>query len=66
MPEKPKKDKDGKLVAYLDILDTPNGRIVATLAKYGYKLGISSRGTGEVYDDYDGQHVDEDTYKLEA
>lgn len=66
MPEKPKKNKDGKLEAYLDILDTPNGRIVATLAKYGYKLGISSRGTGEVYDDVDGQHVDEDTYKLEA
>ena len=66
MPEKPKKNKDGKLEAYLDILDTPNGRIVATLAKYGYKLGISSRGTGELIDDYDGQHVDEDTYKLEA
>ena len=66
MPEKPKKNKDGKLEAYLDILDTPNGRIVATLAKYGYKLGISSRGTGETYEASDGEHVDEDTYKLEA
>lgn len=66
MPEKPKKNKDGKLEAYLDILDTPNGRIVATLAKYGYKLGISSRGSGETYEAIDGEHVDEDTYKLEA
>ena len=31
MPEKPKKDKDGHLVAEFDILDTPNGRIVYTL-----------------------------------
>ena len=66
MPEKPKKNKDGQLEAYLDILDTPNGRIVATLAKYGYKLGISSRGSGETYEAADGEHVDEDTYKLEA
>lgn len=67
MPEKPKKDKDGHLVASLDILDTPNGRIVETLAKYGYKLGISSRGTGDTYIDANGEeHVDEDTYKLEA
>jgi len=66
MPEKPKKNKDGQLEAYLDILDTPNGRIVATLAKYGYKLGISSRGSGETYEAMDGEHVDEDTYKLEA
>ena len=66
MPENPKKNKDGQLEAYLDILDTPNGRIVATLAKYGYKLGISSRGSGETYEAMDGEHVDEDTYKLEA
>lgn len=67
MPEKPVKNKDGQLVATLDILDTPNGRIVATLAKYGYKLGISSRGSGDLYTDIDGtEHVDESTYKLEA
>ena len=42
MPEKPKKDKSGKLIARFDILETPNGRIVYTLAKYGYKLGVSS------------------------
>lgn len=62
MPEKPKKDKDGHLIASFDILDTPNGRIAYTLAKYGYKLGISSRGGGDTYQDVDGEHVDEDTY----
>lgn len=58
MPEPPKKDKDGKLIAYFDILDTPNGRIAYALAKYGYKLGISSRGSGEV-DDYTDQVIPE-------
>ena len=48
MPEKPRKDKNGKLIGYWDILDTPNGRILKTLCDYGYKLGISSRGSGEV------------------
>lgn len=63
MPEKPKKDKDGHLIASFDILDTPNGRIAYTLAKYGYKLGISSRGGGDTYKGLDGEeHVDEDTY----
>ena len=66
MPEKPKKDKDGHLVAKFDILDTPNGRIVYTLAKYGYKLGVSSRGDGEVIEGLDGDTVDEDSYTLEA
>ena len=58
MPEPPKKDKDGKLIAYFDILDTPNGRIAYALAKYGYKLGISSRGSGDV-DEYTDQVIPE-------
>ena len=67
MPEKPKKDANGQLVARFDILDTPNGRIAYTLAKYGYKLGISSRGGGDTYEDYDGQeHVNEDTYDFQG
>lgn len=66
MPEKPVKDKDGHLIATFDILDTPNGRIAYTLAKYGYKLGISSRGDGEVIPDVDGEHVDEDSYQFKA
>lgn len=67
MPERPKKGKDGKLYARFDILDTPNGRIAYTLAKYGYKLGVSSRGDGDVYESFDGkEHVDSRTYELKA
>lgn len=67
MPEKPKKGKDGKLYARFDILDTPNGNIVYTLAKYGYKLGVSSRGNGDIYESYDGkEHVDPKSYELKA
>lgn len=63
MPDKPTKDNNGNLIASFDILDTPNGRITYTLAKYGYKLGISSRGGGDTYTGADGEeHVDEDTY----
>lgn len=67
MPDKPKKDKDGHLIATFDILDTPNGRIAYTLAKYGYKLGISSRGGGDTYEGMDGkEHVNEDTYDFQG
>lgn len=67
MPEPPTKDKDGHLIASFDILDTPNGRIAYTLAKYGYKLGISSRGSGDTYTDYDGnESVDPETYDFQA
>lgn len=67
MPEPPVKDKDGKLVAYLDILNTPCGKIAYQLAKYGYKFGISSRGSGDIVTDYDGKEsVDPDTYSLTA
>lgn len=60
--EAPKKNKDGKLLACFDILDTPNGRILKTLCEYGTTIGISSRGTGEVI----GDEVDPDTYSFEC
>lgn len=66
MPEPPKKNDKGELIATFDILNTPNGRIAYTLAKYGYKLGISSRGTGDVIETPDGETVDEDTYDFQA
>ena len=67
MPEPPVKDKDGQLVAYIDLLDTPCGRIAYQLAKYGYKLGISSRGSGDLIEGPDGEEeVDPDTYSLTA
>lgn len=59
LPEPPKKDKDGHLICYVDIIDTPCGKIAYQLAKYGFKLGISSRGSGDVLPD---DTVDPDTY----
>lgn len=67
MPEAPTKDKNGNLIGYFDIIDTPCGRIAYALAKYGFNLGISSRGTGDTYMDEDGNEtVDEDTYSFNA
>lgn len=61
MPEPPVK-KDGKYYGKFNILDTPCGRIVHTLAKAGFRFGVSSRGTGDV-DDYT-EEVDPDTYEF--
>jgi len=68
MPEAPKKDSSGKLIGYFDILDTPLGKIAYQLAKYGFKLGISSRGNGDVEpDDYgEGESVVPDSYDFKC
>lgn len=67
MPEPPKKDDQGRLIGYFDILDTPNGRILKTLVDYGSCLGVSSRGTGDVVEGIDGEsEVDPDTYDCEC
>lgn len=67
MPEPPTKDRDGHLVGYFDIIDTPCGRIAYALAKYGFNLGISSRGSGDTFlDDAGEETVDEDTYSFNA
>jgi len=67
LAEKPKKGKDGKLYGVFDILSTPNGRILKTLCDYGCNIGISSRGSGDLYTDMDGQEsVDEDTYDCQG
>ena len=65
MPAPPTTNDDGTLVGTFDILDTPNGRILKTLCDYGYKMGISSRGSGEVYPSSDGnEEVDPDQYEF--
>lgn len=67
LSEPPKKNTNGQLVTVFDILDTPNGRIVKTLADYGSRLGISSRATGDiVYDDNGEEIVDPNTFELEG
>ena len=46
----------------VDILDTPNGRIIHSLAKIS-RVGISSRGFGELVPRHDGlKDVDPDSY----
>lgn len=47
---------------YLDILDTPYGRIIKTLVDYGCTLGVSSRGSGEVISQGDKDFVDPEKY----
>ena len=65
--EQPKKNDQGQLMACFDILDTPNGRILKTLCDYGTTVGVSSRGTGDVIEDQDGNEiVDPDTYECEC
>ena len=54
---------DGDLYAYVDIIDTPNGRLLKTLCDYGFVPGISSRGSGDV--DMDNE-VDPETFYLET
>ena len=67
LPELPKKGSDGKLICYVDLIDTPCGKIAYQLAKYGFKLGISSRGTGEVVENFNGEEeVDADSYDFKT
>ena len=67
MSEQPKKGSDGKLRAVFDILNTPNGRILKSLCDYGSTLGISSRGSGDLETDFDGnESVNPDTYNCEG
>ena len=54
--------KTNTVKGYLDILDTPYGRIIKTLVDYGCTLGVSSRGSGEVISQGDKDIVDPDKY----
>lgn len=67
LAEQPKKGKDGRLYGVFDILSTPNGRILKALCDYGCKIGISSRGQGDLITDANGDEaVDPDTYDCEC
>lgn len=56
-------DKDKEVDVVLGILDTPNGRITKSLLDSGCRLGISSRGQGELIDTSEGyQEVDPDSF----
>jgi len=62
IPEMPK-IVDGDLYAYVDILDTNNGRLLKTLCDYGFVPGISSRGSGDIMAN---DEVDPETFFLET
>jgi hypothetical protein len=62
IPEMPKV-VDGDLYAYVDILDTKNGRLLKTLCDYGFIPGISSRGSGDIMAN---DEVDPETFFLET
>ena len=62
IPEMPK-IIDGDLCAYVDVLDTPNGKILKTLCDYGFIPGISSRGSGDIMPN---DEVDPETFFLEC
>lgn len=62
IPEVPKIIGDD-LYAVIDILDTPNGKLLKTFVDYGFVPGISSRGSGDV--DANNE-VDPETFFLET
>lgn len=67
MPEPPQRDDNNQLVCCVDLIDTPCGKIAYQLAKYGFNLGISSRGNGETYVDESGnESVDPNTYDFQT
>ena len=67
LAEQPKICDDGKVYGVFDILNTPNGRILKTLCDYGTTVGVSSRGTGDLITDEDGNEaVDPNTYDCEC
>ena len=68
LAEEPKKYPDGTLKGVFDILDTPNGRILKTLCDYGCQIGVSSRGEGDIVEDWSGnsEKVDPETYSCEC
>lgn len=67
LAEQPKIGKDNKIYGVFDIVDTPCGRILKSLCDYGCKIGVSSRGTGDLIPGDDGEDdVDPDTYNCEC
>ena len=57
-----KRPEEGVIYGEADILDTPTGRIVKSLADSGAQLGISSRGLGEEIYREGKTIIDPDTY----
>ena len=54
------------VVGVLEILDTPKGKIVQELLAAGVRVGISSRGVGEVIKNEAGNDVVDETFQIIA
>ena len=56
--------QNNDVVGKVELLNTPNGNILKSLMESGVKLGISSRGVGEVQQDDDGNDVVTEDFML--
>lgn len=56
-------ESNNLIMGSADILDTPSGRILATLFRYGAEVGVSSRGAGAIVEKDGRQIVDPDSYE---
>ena len=56
-------ESSNKLMGEADILDTPSGRILNTLFRYGAQVGVSSRGQGAVIESNGRRVVDPSSYE---
>lgn len=67
LAEMPTISDDGFVYGVWDILPTNNGKILKILCDYGTNIGISSRGEGDVTEDFNGnESVDPETYNCET
>lgn len=66
LAETPKIGEDGLLYGVFDILPTKNGKLLKILCDYGTTIGVSSRGTGDIIDNGEGEEVDPNTYDCET
>ena len=58
-------EKNNMLYGTFDILPTEQGKIIKALCEYGSKLGVSSRGVGDLMPDENGKNVvNEDNYNF--
>jgi len=57
-------DANNTLVGSFDILDTPQGQILKSLLDYGCKIGVSSRGEGDVTTKDGVNYVDEEGFNF--
>lgn len=56
-------DRNGVVTGTIEVLDTPKGRILASLAEAGITIGISSRGVGSTKNE-GGRAIVQDDFQL--